>query len=581
MKRGGSAGADVRDRTVLLTPWRGAPTFLHAAAFVQELEKRYGKVQWAGVSKEDANPYEYRPTILVIFEDAASLQRIPGFTTNLGVQSSNGLSTNDPSSSSTGFDLGPTTRYDPTWNEASQDMLRQIDQEKGGSKGKNVSPLFMPWSDKLNELAYRKGGSSLEDLLPFFSSLDIREEGIFKNSSSTPALGKADGKVLVQSKSSNAEGPLPMSHKATWEEFDEPVSIDAVIRQWDMNKVFLPAPPLSDTTMGQQYIRPKTRMNIARAFLDFGGFAEKPVPAMESVMKQWKEEVDAATGSRWIPWDPNKEEEIAEVPRTSESTDTEATQTFPNEDLDLSWEDVSPSVWSSEPQEVGEDETDVVPKERSYQRIAAEDDEHGEEEWEGLGAHPLQYPNRTASTDSPSSKPETPKDSEFSVTFSKADGGGPVPATELEVSLSAKREGAPIDGSRDSWDTWRTEPRPFRSGLGGDEPQKFIEWSKPGSLPKNEQQRAAMLNGSHSPKSRAWDLDKRGRKMKSREVIQELGRMKPQQSNGVDKQRGPAEGEEQDSIERASKRAENEKLLKERRDLKERLRAILDGTTID
>jgi hypothetical protein len=51
LKRSGGAGVDVRDRTVLLTPWRGAPTFMHAAAFVRELERRYGKIQYAGISK--------------------------------------------------------------------------------------------------------------------------------------------------------------------------------------------------------------------------------------------------------------------------------------------------------------------------------------------------------------------------------------------------------------------------------------------------------------------------------------------------------------------------------------------------
>jgi hypothetical protein len=51
LKRSGGAGADARDRTVLLTPWRGAPTFMHAAAFVRELERRYGKIQYAGIPK--------------------------------------------------------------------------------------------------------------------------------------------------------------------------------------------------------------------------------------------------------------------------------------------------------------------------------------------------------------------------------------------------------------------------------------------------------------------------------------------------------------------------------------------------
>jgi hypothetical protein len=125
-------------------------------------------------------------------------------------------------------------------------MLRMIDQTKDKSRSKNVSPLFMPWSDKLNESAYRKGGSGLEDLLPFFSSLDIGGEGIFRGSSSAATRSPSDeedsfaeqnlgSKALVQSKSSGPS-PLPTFQKATWEEFDEPVNIDAVIRQWDSNK---------------------------------------------------------------------------------------------------------------------------------------------------------------------------------------------------------------------------------------------------------------------------------------------------------------------------------------------------------
>lgn len=47
--------ANLRGRTVSLTPWKGAPTFLHAVAFVRELEKRYGKIEWCGISR--VRPY--------------------------------------------------------------------------------------------------------------------------------------------------------------------------------------------------------------------------------------------------------------------------------------------------------------------------------------------------------------------------------------------------------------------------------------------------------------------------------------------------------------------------------------------
>lgn len=42
---------DIRDRTIMLTPWRGAPTLLHALGFIRELEDKYGKIWWAGLTK--------------------------------------------------------------------------------------------------------------------------------------------------------------------------------------------------------------------------------------------------------------------------------------------------------------------------------------------------------------------------------------------------------------------------------------------------------------------------------------------------------------------------------------------------
>jgi len=46
---------DVRDRTILLTPWKGTPTILHALGFIQELEEKYGKIWWAGLTKARVN----------------------------------------------------------------------------------------------------------------------------------------------------------------------------------------------------------------------------------------------------------------------------------------------------------------------------------------------------------------------------------------------------------------------------------------------------------------------------------------------------------------------------------------------
>jgi hypothetical protein len=50
---GDSAGAEenVSDRAIQLTPWRGNPSLLHALGFIRELEDKYGKISWAGLSK--------------------------------------------------------------------------------------------------------------------------------------------------------------------------------------------------------------------------------------------------------------------------------------------------------------------------------------------------------------------------------------------------------------------------------------------------------------------------------------------------------------------------------------------------
>jgi hypothetical protein len=45
------ARASVRERVIQLTPWRGTPSLLHALGFIQELEEKYGKIWWAGLSK--------------------------------------------------------------------------------------------------------------------------------------------------------------------------------------------------------------------------------------------------------------------------------------------------------------------------------------------------------------------------------------------------------------------------------------------------------------------------------------------------------------------------------------------------
>lgn len=53
VRQGESPAAEksVRERAIQLTPWRGNPSLLHALGFLRELEDKYGKISWAGLSK--------------------------------------------------------------------------------------------------------------------------------------------------------------------------------------------------------------------------------------------------------------------------------------------------------------------------------------------------------------------------------------------------------------------------------------------------------------------------------------------------------------------------------------------------
>jgi hypothetical protein len=53
VRRGDSRAAErsVRERAIQLMPWRGTPSILHALGFIRELENKYGKIWWAGLSK--------------------------------------------------------------------------------------------------------------------------------------------------------------------------------------------------------------------------------------------------------------------------------------------------------------------------------------------------------------------------------------------------------------------------------------------------------------------------------------------------------------------------------------------------
>ena len=53
VRQGESPAAEksVRERAIQLTPWRGNPSLLHTLGFLRELEDKYGKISWAGLSK--------------------------------------------------------------------------------------------------------------------------------------------------------------------------------------------------------------------------------------------------------------------------------------------------------------------------------------------------------------------------------------------------------------------------------------------------------------------------------------------------------------------------------------------------
>lgn len=114
--------------------------------------------------------------------------------------------------------MGPSTSLDPTSSPSTQAMLRRIQAESSSASAKrqgsrnddptSISPLFMPWSEKLDEAAVRKGGPALEDVLSFLGEENRGEKG---------------------------KGGAKESQKASWEEYDEAINIDAVVRKWDLD----------------------------------------------------------------------------------------------------------------------------------------------------------------------------------------------------------------------------------------------------------------------------------------------------------------------------------------------------------
>ena len=115
-----------------------------------------------------------------------------------------------------------------------------------------------------------------------------------------------------------------------------------------------------------------------------------------------------------------------------------------------------------------------------------------------------------------------------------------------------------------------------------------------------------MINGSHSTKSDGWEKDRRGRKLRSREevemlkefglgnidelAVEQMERLRAARSKGdlgkretwqvrEESREGGSNFEE--NAARISALAGKEQRLKEVKNLKDRLRAILDGTKVD
>lgn len=429
--------------------------------------------------------------------------------------------------------------------------------------------------------------------------------------------------------------------KASWEEHDEPVNIDAVVKKFSSERLFLPSPPGS---LSHTYFKPQTRLSVARALVDFGGFAETPVPSMQTSIKVWQKELDIWRSNTWAPWSESNVDDLD----VKDGQDAITSQDLEEE---LPWDDFSPGVWpivnAGSSQVQTREGEDLVPKQQTYQRIAVENELDDVEEWEGTGSHPLQFP-RTDRLDGKAPVEEAPAinlvetvrsrlaslPAELERLAQTESPTGRLGDTSAALSdgkkleddnahqISPETKGTQLRDSENLRDPWRTDPRPFRSGLGRDEPtssyspvdklesvaSERARWSKPGldTTSSGARERGAMANGRHSMKSDGWGKDRRGKKLRSREEVEtlkefglgnldelaeyqmkrlrsartrgELGRIETWQA------KWQADGNDQgveESAARISAIAGKEQRKKEVKNLKDRLRAILDGTNVD
>ena len=388
------------------------------------------------------------------------------------------------------------------------------------------------------------------------------------------------------------------------------------------------------------YFRQSVRLSVARAMVDFGGFSEKQVPSMAKVVDIWQKELDERQGMLWVPWNESASDSL-EVAEEKEEKEVDA---FDPLDIDHQFEldDLTTGVWplvSLDSDSLVEGGEDLVPKNQQYQRITNDDDGE-EDEWEEVGPHPLQFPRGLVSDPQPDSPPVDLANavrSQLSAlpdVLDRLSQTGPLAKTSNDPAIlgQLKKAMAGSDNDlssrpqrprprEDLQDPWRTDPRPFRSGLGRDEPLDIYSSSMDsnymGSTPSGDTQRTqgpsslaardrrALINGSHSTRSEGWDKDRRGRKLRSREeveMLKEFGlgnidelaaaqveRLRAARTRGEygkrESWRSREEGERDSNVEtnaaRISVIADKEQRMKEVKNLKDRLRAILDGTKVD
>lgn len=176
--------------------------------------------------QNSANPYEYRPIILVVFENKSSLEKIP----NLGPRLSN-LAHQVPIASQSPADK----EFMPIRGAASTDNPSTVNNPY------DLSPIFVAWSDSLNEAATQPGGPSFEDISRFLGF----ETTTLPHRSKRPSAIQTSDKPRSWQQEEEEEDRHKLDFqgqksvhldKPTWLEYDEAVHLDAIVRPVTHNR---------------------------------------------------------------------------------------------------------------------------------------------------------------------------------------------------------------------------------------------------------------------------------------------------------------------------------------------------------